>query len=419
MSLRNSDTDSNSSYNSHSTAPTDYSIRPPLIHQDTRDARHEGLKDGLFDDDNVDARTSMDTYASTIPSCNDLEEDVPEYEVPAYRQDYCYSDALPATPQDFAELFPSHRRLLIRHDDSTLDGNMNLRIDCQVALRGGRMRNITLFHLRMHDLKAREFSLRRYCRDSGREVCHSVRRYHDPAEEKRPGLQRSLSTALASFRFKPENKILSSSLKRADSGYQSMHSSDGSEINMSPTSEASSKFHSQLPTNATKLEFSNYAQIDVKRRGANSSKRYEFEYWGADYRWRRVATKNGDLQEISYQLTRLNSDKALAHIVPMPMTAMQLHEERARGGWIPPCQMWISDSKIANRVVDTDVADVIVASGLIALTDDCIKRRFHSKQARQVLIPVAKFKMGVEYVGPRRLINDVFIRSSKRGSVPA
>ncbi|KAK4964112.1 hypothetical protein LTR28_004044, partial [Elasticomyces elasticus] len=136
MSLRDSDTDSNSSYNSDSTAPTDYSIRPPLIHQDTRDARLKGFKDGFFDDDNVDARTSVDTYASTIPSCNDLQEDVSEYEVPAYRQDYCYSDALPATPQDFAELFPSHRRLLIRHDDSTLDGNMNLRIDCQVALRG-------------------------------------------------------------------------------------------------------------------------------------------------------------------------------------------------------------------------------------------------------------------------------------------
>ncbi|MBE7181245.1 MAG: hypothetical protein INR71_08560, partial [Terriglobus roseus] len=38
----------------------------------------------------------------------------------------------PATPSDFAELFPSSRELLIRHDDTTVDGNMNLRVDADV-----------------------------------------------------------------------------------------------------------------------------------------------------------------------------------------------------------------------------------------------------------------------------------------------
>lgn len=62
---------------------------------------------------------------------------------------------------------------------------------------------------------------------------------------------------------------------------------------------------------------------------------------------------------------------------------------------------------------------VVVSSGMIALVDDCIKRRFHTKQARQILIPVPKFRMDMEYIGPKKLINEVFSRPSTRGSTTA
>ena len=60
----------------------------------------------------------------------------------------------------------------------------------------------------------------------------------------------------------------------------------------------------------------------------------------------------------------------------------------------------------------------MVATGLMALVDDCIKRRFHSKQSTQLHIPLlrnASFKMNMEYVGPRRLIDEVFHRTQRHG----
>src|SRR5438045_7130949 len=107
--------------------------------------------------------------------------------------------------------FPSSRRLLIQHDDSTLDGNMNLRIETEH--NGGKPPH-QLFHLRMHDLKSRQFSFRRHCRESGREVCHCNRKLALPLVE-RPGLQRSVSNALANLVSKQDLKRENSfSLKR-------------------------------------------------------------------------------------------------------------------------------------------------------------------------------------------------------------
>lgn len=72
---------------------------------------------------------------------------------------------------------------------------------------------------------------------------------------------------------------------------------------------------------------------------------------------------------------------------------------------------------------------VVIATGLMALVDDCIKRRFHSKQTTQMHIPLLRntsFKMAnLEYIGPKRLIDEVFNRkpqeggTSKRQSPPA
>lgn len=57
-------------------------------------------------------------------------------------------------------------------------------------------------------------------------------------------------------------------------------------------------------------------------------------------------------------------------------------------------------------------SSVVVAAGLIALVDDSIKARFHSKHSKQIMIP--KLQMGVEYIGPKRLINEMFNRDPSR-----
>lgn len=56
---------------------------------------------------------------------------------------------------------------------------------------------------------------------------------------------------------------------------------------------------------------------------------------------------------------------------------------------------------------------MIVATGLIALVDDCIKSRWHQKKSVQLKLPVpmkSPLKMNMEYVGPKRLIDEVFNR---------
>jgi hypothetical protein len=58
----------------------------------------------------------------------------------------------------------------------------------------------------------------------------------------------------------------------------------------------------------------------------------------------------------------------------------------------------------------------------MALVDDCIKRRFHSKQSTQLHIPLIRstsFKMNMEYVGPKRLIDEMFNRSNNQKKSPS
>ena len=255
---------------------------------------------------------------------------------------------MPSTPSDFSALFPSHRRFQIRHDDSSPDGDMNLRVDTQVSIHG-RKCDITLFHLRMHDLQNREFSLRRYCRDSGREVCHSSQK--PPQKQgalKRPGFHRSLSNALSGLRpskSEPRAPTLGS-LKRNDSGYDSMHSLgyvDGAQT--SPALGAQQH-------DSVKLEYSNYAQVDVRRMGSKGSKRYEFEYWGVQYAWRRVATQTGGTEDVAFRLTRAGHDKVLAHVEPVQLAPNLAAEARRRGEWIRPCRMWFADAGLAKGQKD-------------------------------------------------------------------
>jgi hypothetical protein len=352
-SFRNSDSDR--SDHSYSTAPTVYSLKPQPQRHETCDGRlqscHAEQPFASFDN----ARTSVETYASTVPSEEDeyLDDDAPEYEefLEERSQFDPVQDAIPSTPKDFGHLFPSARRLLIRHDNSTIDGNMQLRVDTEVEPSWSTKKlNYTLFHLRMKDLRTREFSLRRYCRDSGREVSNSIRKYHTPASDSRPALQKSFSSAFATFRRPTSsNGHDVGGLKRSDSGYGSIH--DEGEDRRAQHDDRKS-ISSRMPTNTIKLEFSNYAHVDVKRRGTASGKRYEFEYWGFSYAWKRHVTQDGSFEEVSYHLMRNDKSRPVAYIVPVPLTTTQAEEEREKGGWIPPCSMWIRDEDILNALPD-------------------------------------------------------------------
>jgi len=283
---------------------------------------------------------------------------------------------------------------------------MNLRVDTE----GRKKETVQLFHLRMHDLKKREFSLRRYERSSGREVCHSARKYAKPAAEKRPAFPRSVSNAFASIGkpgFKRTNTGLSTSSRRSketrrqDSGYGSTDEFDDEDVLAGKKPKGI-----PIPTNTTKLEFSNYAQVEIKRRGAKSAKRYEFEYWGYNYFWKRVTEKDGYGKAVSYHLYRDDGGQAVAHIVPELREPRQVKEEEAAGEWVPPCSMWISDESVLEAL--TDVADIIIATGLIALVDDCIKRHFHSRFEKTTHSVPLTPQTHIEFVSPKAMVEHMF-----------
>lgn len=341
---------------SYQTAATNYSDdtppkRPSIRQHETCYGRIERPLVRFFPEKEplASPASSVETYASTVPSEEALVEDLDEFDLPEYTAQQ-YDSVVPSTPSDFSELFPSHRRLAIRHDDSTLDGNMNLRIDTEVHVSGRKECDMTLFHLRMHDLKERQFSLRRYCRDSGREVCHSVLKTQKPAAEKRPGFQRSLSNAFNNMLPKSDTKTPTmSSLKRNDSGYGSMHTVDFDE---EPTLTSDEPKPQQHMTKAMKLEFSNYAQVDVTRTGQKAGKRYEFAYWGTTYSWKRIVRKKHDSEEVAFHLVRAGSEQVLAYIIPIALSRSEAREEEAKGGWIAPCSMWIADERIVRSQKD-------------------------------------------------------------------
>lgn len=403
------------------TPPTSYSgsiveaQSRPIVHQQPRN-RNEYVPQPYFSGatrcaspTSIDEERRTESVISIIESEDELdeadEEDLPEYSPPpTYTSSGYESTAIPSRPTDFSELFPSHRRLNIRHDDSTQDGNMNLRVDTEVKIHG-RKCDMTLFHLRMHDLKNRDFSLRRYCRDSGREVCHSTRKHKDIPVQQRPGLQRSLSNALNSIRPRLEKRSSTgpagTPFKRQDSGYGSIHSSD--EDYRPATSGSDMNAQEQPLTNRIKLEFSNYAQMDVSL--SKDKKRYEFNYWKYELAWKRVVDKTTN--EVFFHLIdrKQSNKRVLAYIRPIPLTDDEAEDERFSGGWIPQCMMWIADDSIVKAA--KDVADAVVASGLMALVDDSIRTRFQSEESKLLLIPTSKHQMG-------SLINEMFSRNDSK-----
>ncbi|KAG0652159.1 hypothetical protein D0Z07_1096 [Hyphodiscus hymeniophilus] len=133
------------------------------------------------------------------------------------------------------------------------------------------------------------------------------------------------------------------------------------------------------------LQFSNYAKVELRCRGSKASRQYEFEYWGNDYHWKRVAEKAGMNTYYSYHLQKGDSIQSAAHIVCNMLSPSQIRNEEHAGGWVLPCSMWISDQSILEGF--TDIAEVVVATGLAALVDDTIKRKFGPNGPFQLILP--------------------------------
>lgn len=366
---------SSESCGSQSTAPTSIYTNPgPSEHHHSKPrVQHPECDGDLAPNTSVHARASVDTYASTNASDEDLplmreEELMREHDhdyippLPSYRHEVAEPNIRPSTPKDFAKLFPSMNRLSIRHDDFTSDGNMNLRVDTDAP--GRRRTAIQLFHLRMYDLAKREFSLRRYCRDSGREVCSSKRKYVEPASADRPNIQRSVSSAMKAM-TKPQSKRSNSNSSSSSNNREKRpstshsyeaHSEAAASLSPPPTEAEHRRPQPPQPTNTIKLEFSNYAGVEVERKGqkAKNNKRYEFKWWGRNYAWKRVAEKHLD-GVVSFHLIRDGASTPVAHIVPETRSPNQVEADEQAGGWVPPCYMWINDPTVLEAV--TDVAE--------------------------------------------------------------
>ncbi|KAJ6079967.1 hypothetical protein N7467_009720 [Penicillium canescens] len=407
---------STDSSTSRSTAATALSDHPSTKQRD---------RPVVYEERGPRPRDSVSTYASSTGSAADLPPEEPRYEVHE-REEFFPLDAIPSTPSSFAPLFPSSRRLLIRHDDTTIDGNMNLRVDTPVHLRDGSQRDVILFHLRMYDLFSRKFSFRRYCRDSGREVCHSARREVSSGHDRRPAFRRSWSTVFASLRpgsgsnGGPSTSATAAhgDLKRKGSGFEPGHVHSESARHEAGASEdvegeKEPGIEAERPTlvDTILLEFSNYAHVELKRKGPGLNKKYEYEYWSTKYQWRREFRKEGDLHEVSYFLIDTRTSKTIAHLVPDTLAPLDAVEEESKGGWVPPSSLWISDPSVYQRM--PDIADVIVATGIVALVDDCIRRRWHQERQPSWMLPAQHLTKSLERMGPRRLIGQVLQR---RGS---
>jgi len=408
---------SNDSYGSQSTAPTSYYSSIPsdykrsLRSTDSEASSVSSYKARQVYDYHNDVSpttslysSSLDSLASTTLSCEDLDsmdidessaiEDNPIPPLPVYQPGVVEPNVRVSTPHDFSKYFPSLNRLNVRHDEFTADGNMNLRIETVVT--GRRRTAIQLFHLRMYDLVNREFSLRRYSRDSGREVCNSKRKYREPKPQlapspnEKPTLKQSMSAALKTLSGAGVRSTMlrrgsasSTTTGRPGTSYstaadnETVHSKNNLSLSRLSLDSRHGKAKSQKPrpTNTIKLEFSNYARVDVTRRRVRGNIRYVFEWWGHRYYWKRTVDK--ELGLVSFHLVRDgHSSVPIAHIVPETRSPSQVLADEHAGGWIPPCAMWIADESVVTAI--TDVADVIMATGLIALVDDCIITRWQS-----------------------------------------
>jgi len=386
----------------------------------------------------VHERASAETYASTKSSGGEeFISAIPNYLASGPDEFVAGTSLRESTPQNFSEFFPSTKRLLIQHDDTTYDGDMNLRVETQVVGQNSKIERVQLFHLRMHDLRDREFSFRRYCRSSGREVCHSVlKRIKQTSQATSPQIERRVSNAFSTIRRKASSAASSiASIRRTTSNRGSISSRNGSrhssfgsqggyddEVYGDGPGE-SSNVEVSIDSSIIKLEFSNYACVDIQRRGRKSSKRYKFEYWGNQYTWNRVKTDS------NYSFHLIKDGEAanpVAHIIPELRSLSEQKQDEADGGWVQPCSMWIADKSVLDKTTDlaeyeslttefplTNKYSVIVATGVVTLVDNSIKRYSRSKSKGDPKPP----KLDMEFVGPKEMMEHMFKikRSSTSG----
>lgn len=384
-------------------APSQYHHGPRHMHHNQL-AHVEGPVDTHYFKENRFSSGSGNIDASTI-RFEECPTYSPKFKVPLTRHDVYASDAISSGPADFAELFSPNRKLFIHHDDATSDGNMHLRVDTVVSNSCGRSQKVILFHLQMHDLKDRHFSLQRHCRDSEWTICSSSREYAPalPAtRETPPYVQQSLGQPMQSLVLKQDAPITTrGSNMWQDPGYDPI----ARELRcLSPAGLRSSKM--PIPqVNLIRLDFWNDAYINISRQGSGRSKRYEYDFLGTKYEWKRQLCRGRHFQEFSYHLINAKTSRLIAHITPEPLTAKEAQEEQDFGGWVPPCTMQIIDRRVFQTL--SGVADTIVATGLTAMVDDCIERRWHSKQIYHLDLPTDE---AADELGPAQLIDEVFNR---------
>ncbi|KHJ33194.1 hypothetical protein EV44_g5964 [Erysiphe necator] len=309
----------------------------------TLDVTHSPTETYVDSNENIDVVGDESPVYCIYPSFQELKSRVITTELRA------------TNSTNFAEHFPSSRILSICHDVLSSDNHMNLRVDTEDINHRGM---VQLFHLRLQDVQMRQSSLRRYERNSGREICKTSRKLV-PAT---PMFPRSVSTALAHI------KLPSSPSNLLQKFWPDTSSHWGISTKCPQYSINSSSNH--IESNIIRLEFSNYAQVEIKcRSGRRLGKRYEFEYWGNNYAWKRVGKREAKYKGVSYHLHRAGHASAVAYIVPELQNQWQQYQERKAGNWVPPCGMWIAEAALTEG---NDVADVIIATGLMALVDDNI-----------------------------------------------
>lgn len=372
-----------------STARSEYSEKPAISRGDTWPSAGKQQRKTSFSDGGAHF---FEYTAPLSPEELSLEE-LPSYEQDDEGPEYFGTDAVPASEPGFRDLFPSTRqRLDIRHDDATSDGNMNIRIDTNATTRCGRDQKVTLFHLRMYDLKTREFSLRRYCRDSGREVCHTSRKTKAQQQAKRPTFTRSLSNALTKSFASKKDLRSKQGLQRQDSGDAPSRRSEDDDFDEDEEKPKSVSIEDLSDT--INLQFLDYSHLDVTRTGQGTKRGYDFEYWGEKYSWKKVSRVDFGLPLITYHLVRRADGKVLAHITPKQDGEAQRDQEE--GGWIPPSNFWLLDDHMSLAL-----ADKVVATGLIAFADDIIRTVYASKEQRQTQLAS---------MSPKRMFSGVFSR---------
>lgn len=124
-----------------------------------------------------------------------------------------------------------------------------------------------------------------------------------------------------------------------------------------------------IPTDSIRLEFSNYAQVILEPVRRGEKKQYTFEYWGESYAWRKRALRDGREIINSFELLNLKTQQKVASIIPDALSPEERDFEASQGAWVPACSM-----RLLQKEISDDLGDVIVTTGLVALTDDCIPR---------------------------------------------